>query len=67
MIGEKFCQLSGDDATAFSYLASGGHGMISVVSNIAPKLYADMYNAFSNGELKTGMAINKKLMLSIDL
>ena len=62
LIGEDFCQLSGDDATAFSYLASGGHGMISVVSNIAPKLYADMYNAFSNGELKTGMAINKKLM-----
>ena len=62
LIGEDFCQLSGDDATAFSYLASGGHGMISVVSNIAPKLYADMYNAFTNGELKTGMAINKKLM-----
>ena len=62
VIGEEFCQLSGDDATAFSYLASGGHGMISVVSNIAPKLYADMYNAFSSGELKTGMALNKKLM-----
>ena len=62
LIGEEFCQLSGDDATAFSYLASGGHGMISVVSNIAPKLYADMYNAFSSGELKLGMALNKKLM-----
>jgi 4-hydroxy-tetrahydrodipicolinate synthase len=62
LIEEEFCQLSGDDATAFSYLASGGHGMISVVSNIAPKLYADMFNAFSSGELKTGMALNKKLM-----
>ena len=62
LIGEEFCQLSGDDATALSYLASGGHGMISVVSNIAPKLYADMYNAFSSGDLKLGMALNKKLM-----
>ena len=62
LIGDEFCQLSGDDATAFSYLASGGHGMISVVSNIAPKLYSDMYNSFSSGDIKLGMEINKKLM-----
>ena len=62
LIGDEFCQLSGDDATAFSYLASGGHGMISVVSNIAPKLYVDMFNAFSSGDIKAGMAINKKLI-----
>ena len=60
LIGDDFCQLSGDDATAFSYLASGGHGMISVVSNIAPKLYSDMYNSFCAGDIKTGMEINKK-------
>ena len=62
LIGDEFCQLSGNDATAFSYLASGGHGMISVVSNIAPKLYVDMFNAFSSGDIKAGMAINKKLI-----
>ncbi len=62
LIGNDFCQLSGDDATAFSYLASGGHGMISVVSNIAPKLYSDMYNSFCSGDIKIGMEINKKLM-----
>jgi len=62
LIGDDFCQLSGDDATAFSYLASGGHGMISVVSNIAPKLYSDMFNAFASGDIKVGMAINKRLM-----
>ena len=62
LIGNEFCQLSGDDATAFSYLASGGHGMISVVSNIAPKLYTDMYNSFCSGDIKIGMEINKKLM-----
>ena len=62
LIGDDFCQLSGDDATAFPYLASGGHGMISVVSNIAPKLYSDMYNSFCAGDIKTGIEINKKLM-----
>ncbi len=62
LIGDNFCQLSGDDATAFSYLASGGHGMISVVSNIAPKLYSDMFNSFCSGDIKVGMEINKKLM-----
>ena len=62
LIGDDFCQLSGDDATAFSYLASGGHGMISVVSNVAPKLYSNMYNSFCAGDIKTGMEINKKLM-----
>ena len=62
LIGDDFCQLSGDDATAFSYLATGGHGMISVVSNVAPKLYSDMYNSFCAGDIKTGMEINKKLM-----
>jgi 4-hydroxy-tetrahydrodipicolinate synthase len=36
--------------------------MISVVSNIAPKLYSDMYNSFCAGDIKTGMEINKKLM-----
>ena len=62
LIGNDFCQLSGDDATAFSYLASGGHGMISVVSNIAPRLYSEMYNSFCSGDIKNGMEINKKLM-----
>ncbi len=62
LIDNGFCQLSGDDATAFSYLASGGHGMISVVSNIAPRLYSDMYNSFCSGNIKNGMEINKKLM-----
>ena len=35
LIGDDFCQLSGEDATVLPYLAAGGHGCISVVSNIA--------------------------------
>ena len=33
--------LSGEDATALGFMAHGGHGCISVVSNVAPRLCAD--------------------------
>lgn len=52
LIGEDFCQLSGEDATATAYLAQGGHGCISVTSNIAPKLCAQMQKAWRDGDLK---------------
>ena len=61
-IGPKFCQLSGEDATALPFLAQGGHGCISVTSNIAPRLCADMHEAWARGDLKTAMAINEQLM-----
>jgi 4-hydroxy-tetrahydrodipicolinate synthase len=61
-IGPKFCQLSGEDATALPFLAQGGHGCISVTSNIAPRLCADMHEAWARGDLKSAMAINERLM-----
>jgi 4-hydroxy-tetrahydrodipicolinate synthase len=61
-IGPKFCQLSGEDATALPFLAQGGHGCISVTSNIAPRLCADMHEAWGSGDLKSAMAINERLM-----
>jgi 4-hydroxy-tetrahydrodipicolinate synthase len=61
-IGPKFCQLSGEDATALPFLAQGGHGCISVTSNIAPRLCADMHEAWARGDLQGAMAINERLM-----
>ncbi|MCB1563070.1 MAG: 4-hydroxy-tetrahydrodipicolinate synthase [Alphaproteobacteria bacterium] len=51
LCGPDFCQLSGDDITAPAFLAQGGHGVISVVANIAPKLCADLQNAWEAGNL----------------
>ncbi len=34
--GEDWVMLSGDDPTALGYMAHGGHGCISVTSNVAP-------------------------------
>ena len=39
-LGPDFVQLSGEDMTALAYNAAGGHGCISVVSNVAPALCA---------------------------
>lgn len=52
-VGGDFCQLSGEDATATAFLAQGGHGCISVTSNIAPGLCAKMHNAWEKGDLAT--------------
>lgn len=52
-IGADFLQLSGEDATVGAYLAQGGHGVISVTSNIAPRLYAELYKAWQAGDMVT--------------
>lgn len=61
-IGPNFCQLSGDDITAAAFLAQGGVGCISVLSNIAPKESADMQNAWRNGDIKTFETLRDRLV-----
>ncbi len=53
IIGKDFCQLSGDDATTAAFLAQGGVGSISVVSNIAPEQCANMHNAWIDKDMET--------------
>ncbi|MEQ9042648.1 MAG: 4-hydroxy-tetrahydrodipicolinate synthase [Alphaproteobacteria bacterium] len=61
-IGEDFCQLSGEDATVLAFLGEGGCGCISVTANVAPKLLADMHNAWMKGDYKTARKIQDRLM-----
>ena len=61
-IGPEFSQLSGEDHTALAYLASGGHGCISVTGNIAPRLIARMHAAWAEGRLAEAMAIQNRLV-----
>ncbi len=63
VIGENFCQLSGDDATTAAFLAQGGVGSISVVSNIAPEQCADMHNAWVDGDCEKFTELRDKLVL----
>ena len=61
-LGPDFCQLSGEDATALGFMAHGGHGCISVVSNIAPRMCAEFQNACLAGDYKTALALQDRLM-----
>ena len=49
--GDDFRLLSGDDATAFAFISQGGHGCISVTSNVAPGLCRSMYLAYRQGRI----------------
>jgi len=61
-MGEDFIQLSGDDITALSCLAAGAVGCISVVSNVAPRLCADLMNRWFAGDAKGALAVQDKLV-----
>ena len=61
-LGADFCQLSGEDATALVHLVAGGVGCISVTANVAPRLVADMQRAWRQGDMKTAMDLQFRLM-----
>jgi len=61
-MGAGFNQLSGEDASALGFMAHGGHGCISVTSNVAPRLCAEFQDACQNGEYAAALKIQDKLM-----
>ena len=56
-----FVQLSGDDETVLGYMAHGGHGLISVGSNIAPSQYAALADTLAANDLPRARALNTAL------
>ncbi len=65
--GDKFCQLSGEDGTALGFMAHGGRGVISVASNVAPRLVSDMQNAMLAGDFKKALLMQDRLMPLFDV
>jgi 4-hydroxy-tetrahydrodipicolinate synthase len=61
-MGEGFNQLSGEDATALGFMAHGGHGCISVTSNVAPRLCAEFQGACLRGDFAAALRLQDKLM-----
>jgi len=57
-----FVQLSGEDGTALGFNAHGGQGCISVTSNIAPRLCAQFQKACLEGDYKTALQLQDRLM-----
>jgi len=60
--GAKFCQLSGEDATALAFNANGGVGCISVTANIAPRAVAHFQEACQRGDYKEALVLHNRLM-----
>jgi 4-hydroxy-tetrahydrodipicolinate synthase len=61
-MGPDFIQLSGEDATALGFMAHGGHGCISVSSNVAPALCAQFQEACLGGDYGKALSIQDRLM-----
>ncbi len=60
-LGEDFNQLSGEDITALGFMAHGGHGCISVTSNVAPRLCAEFQDACLKGDFSAALKLQDKL------
>jgi 4-hydroxy-tetrahydrodipicolinate synthase len=57
-----FRLLSGDDATALAYIAAGGDGCMSTVSNVTPDLCRVIYSSLRQGRLQTARYLQKRLL-----
>src|SRR6185295_17741644 len=53
-VSDRVTVLSGDDGTAFPLYAVGARGVISVVSNVAPRAMSDMWDAVKAGDWARG-------------
>jgi 4-hydroxy-tetrahydrodipicolinate synthase len=60
-VGPDFNQLSGEDITALGFMAHGGHGCISVTSNVAPRLCAEFQGACLRGDFAAALKLQDKL------
>ena len=61
LCGADFALYSGDDASACEFMLRGGDGVISVTSNVAPRLMAEMCAAALAGDRTRALACNQRL------
>ena len=61
-MGPDFNQLSGEDGTALGFNAHGGHGCISVTSNVAPRLCSEFQASCLKGDYAGALKLQDKLM-----
>jgi 4-hydroxy-tetrahydrodipicolinate synthase len=58
----NFAIYSGEDAAALALILLGGHGVISVTANVAPRLMHEMCAAALVGDVKRARDINLRLL-----
>lgn len=66
LCGPDFAVLSGDDFFTYPLLCLGGHGIISVISNIVPKDMAALVDAFAAGDLQKAKDLHYRMVPLVD-
>jgi 4-hydroxy-tetrahydrodipicolinate synthase len=61
LLPSGFRLLSGDDATALAFIANGGDGCISVISNVAPGLCQAIFSSCRQGRLQSARYLQNRL------
>ena len=59
--GDEFELFSGDDVTCREFMLKGGQGVVSVTSNVAPRLMADMCDAAVAGDAARAAKVDEQL------
>ncbi len=59
---KSFAVYSGNDDSALSLMLLGGHGVISVTANIAPRLMSELCKAALGGDLSSARGLNNRLL-----
>ena len=62
LVGDKLDIYSGNDDQIVPIMACGGMGVISVLSNVAPKATVEMCRTFFSGDVAGAMAMQKKYL-----
>ena len=62
LVADDFVLYSGDDETACDFILQGGHGVISVTSNVAPVEMAKMCSLALDGQTEAAQEINAQLL-----
>ncbi|HXC49517.1 MAG TPA: 4-hydroxy-tetrahydrodipicolinate synthase [Candidatus Limnocylindrales bacterium] len=62
LCGPDFCMLSGDDGATLPIMALGGHGVISVMSNLIPARFKAMVDAAAAADFRTARGIQYEML-----
>jgi 4-hydroxy-tetrahydrodipicolinate synthase len=59
--GSDFSILSGDDSLTLPFMAVGATGVVSVASNVAPRIVGDMVRAARDGDWSRALSLHDRL------
>jgi len=61
LLRTNFRLLSGDDTTALAFLASGGDGCVSILSNIVPAMCQAIFSNYRQGRMQPAQQLQQRL------